>query len=162
MIAFHVKSKSFDVIGVPSDHSASGLILYVMVNGLWVIPPLSRVGASTSSGEASKLPWRFRTIAYGRTCSPTLYQYQVAEEQVVIGLMQSGHCSAPTTMFPPVFGAAVVAAGALLDELPCGVLLELLLHAAPTIEATAATVMARNSQRVRKVDPSLRASPPGR
>src|SRR5439155_8285622 len=84
---FHVKSKSADVIGVPSAHTASGLILYVMVNGFWVMPPLSSVGASARVGEATKFPFRSSTIAYGSTCSRTEYQVHVAEEHSLIGLM---------------------------------------------------------------------------
>src|SRR5262245_30060377 len=101
MIDFHVNSKSAAVIGVPSDQFASGLILYVMLNGLSVIPPLSRLGASVNSGVATKLPSRSTTIACGSTCSATLYQYQVAEEHEVIGFTHSGHCSALRTAVPP-------------------------------------------------------------
>src|SRR3989442_9920935 len=78
-----------------------------MVNGFWVIPPLSRVGASVRSGEATKFPFRSSTIAYGRTCSSTEYHVHVAEEQLVMGLMHSGHCSAPMTMDPPRVGPLV-------------------------------------------------------
>ena len=48
-VAFHVNSKSFEVIGEPSSQTASGLILNVIVNGSWVMPPLSSVGSSASS-----------------------------------------------------------------------------------------------------------------
>src|SRR6266540_700247 len=67
MMAFQVKSMSAEVIGVPSAHTALSLILYEMVNGLWVIPPLSRVGASARTGEATKFPFRSSTIAYERS-----------------------------------------------------------------------------------------------
>src|SRR5262245_25221574 len=76
------------------------------------MPPLSSVGASTRGGEAAKLPFRSRTMAYGSTCSPTDHQYQVAAEQLVIGLMHSGHCSAPSTMDPPCGGGGLVSGGA--------------------------------------------------
>src|SRR5213595_3117214 len=100
-MAFHVNSKSAEVIGVPSDHTALSAILKVTVNGFWVMPPLSRVGASVRTGEATKFPFRSSTIAYGSTCSSTLYHVQVAEAQLVIGLTHSGHCSAPMTICPP-------------------------------------------------------------
>src|SRR5262245_28326464 len=149
MIAFHVNSKSAEVIGVPSDQLASGLILNVTLKGLSVIPPLSRLGASVSSGDATKFPWRSTTMAYGSTCSPTLYQYHVAEEHDVIGFTHSGHCSAPRTADPPWVGpgdadgvpvapGAVVAAGSLLPP-----------HAAATTPTTAARTATLTRKRTR-------------
>src|SRR2546425_8018501 len=106
-MALQVKSKSAEVIGDPSAQTALSLILYVMVNGFWVMPPLSRVGASDSSGDATKFPFRSRTIAYPSTCSRTEYQVHVADEHSLMGLMHSGHCSAPMTIEPPFVGLAV-------------------------------------------------------
>src|SRR5262245_47036403 len=139
MIAFHVKSRSAEVIGVPSDQLASGLILYVTLNGLCTIPPLSRLGASVSSGVATKFPCRSTPIGCGSTISPTLYQYHVAAEHEVIGFTHSGHCSAPRTAVPPWVGPAVgeavpVCPGAVVAD---GSLLPP--HAAATTPTTAAS-----------------------
>src|SRR5262245_15950141 len=162
MIAFHVKSKSAEVIGVPSDQLASGLILNVTLNGLSVMPPLSRLGASVSSGDATKFPCRSTTIAYGRTCSPTLYQYHVAAEHDVIGFTHSGHCSAPRTAEPPWVGPGValgvpVAPGVVADGV------ELPPHAAATTPTTAARTATFTRKRNRiPFPPFLQAPTPGR
>src|SRR5712691_11775307 len=110
-----------------------------MVNGFCVIPPLSRVGASDSSGEATKFPFRSRTIAYPSTCSSTEYQVHVADEHSLMGLTHSGHCSAPTTIEPPLLGVAVdvgVAVGVFFPP-----------QAAATMLTTANTAMARAALR---------------
>src|SRR2546428_12595092 len=106
-MAFQVKSKSAEVIGDPSAQTALSLILYVMGTGFCVIPPLSRVGASVNSGEAPKFPFESRPIAYPRTCSSTRYQAHGAHQHPLLGLPHSGHCSAPTTIEPPLTGRAV-------------------------------------------------------
>src|SRR5436309_4602933 len=140
MIARHVKSKSAEVIGVPSAHTALSAILKLTVNGFWVMPPLSSVGASASTGDATKFPFRSSTIAYGSTCSATEYQNHVADEQLVIGLMHSGHCSAPRTISPPCWMPCVVVAD------PAGLLafgLPLPPQAAATMPTTESIAMAR-------------------
>ena len=138
-MAFQVKSKSAEVIGDPSAQTALSLILYVMVNGFCVMPPLSSVGASDSSGEATKFPFRSRTIAYPSTCSRTEYQVHVADEHSLMGLTHSGHCSAPTTIEPPLTGFAVDVV------VPLGVVFPP--QAAATMLTTANTEMARATLR---------------
>src|SRR5438128_2573159 len=153
-MAFQVKSKSAEVIGYPSAQTALSLILYVMVNGFWVIPPLSRVGASDSSGEATKFPFRSRTIAYPSTCSRTEYQVQVADEHSLMGLMHSGHCSAPTTIEPPLTGFDVP------EFVGVGVL-AFPPQAAATMLTTASTAMARATLRnLINLPPFLCSCPP--
>src|SRR5439155_7123153 len=134
-MAFQVKSKSAEVIGVPSAQTALSLILYVMVNGLCVIPPLSRVGASVSSGDATKFPFRSTIIAYPSTCSSTEYQVHVADEHSLMGLTHSGHCSAPTTIEPPLTGFDAGAVVFVVAAFPP--------QAAATMLTTANTAMAR-------------------
>src|SRR6266542_469897 len=134
-MAFQVKSKSAEVIGDPSAQTALSLILYVLVNGFCVIPPLSSVGASDSRGEATKFPFRSRTIAYPSTCSSTEYQVHVADEHSLMGVMHSGHCSAPMTIEPPRVGFAVALWVALGVPPPP--------QAAATMPTTATRAMAR-------------------
>src|SRR5262249_59696622 len=100
--ACQVNAKSADVIGEPSSHTAASLIRNRTVNGSWVSPPFSRVGASTSIGEATKLPATSSCMARGSTCSRTVYQAHSDALQLVMGLMHSGHCSAPKTGLPPI------------------------------------------------------------
>src|SRR5437667_7554152 len=138
-MAFQVKSKSAEVIGDPSAQTALSLILYVMVNGFCVMPPLSSVGASDSSGDATKFPFRSRTIAYPSTCSRTEYQVHVADEHSLMGLMHSGHCSAPITIEPPLTGFDAGAVVLLVAAFPP--------QAAATILTTASTAMVRATLR---------------
>src|SRR6266542_4669725 len=138
-MAFQVKSKSAEVIGDPSAQTALSLILYAMVNRFCVIPPLSRVGASDSRGEATKFPFRSRTMAYPSTCSSTEYQVHVADEHSLMGFTHSGHCSAPMTIEPPLTGFAVdVAVGCSVVPPP---------QAAATMPTTANRAMARATLR---------------
>src|SRR3989442_11671936 len=101
-MAFSVNLKSSDVIGVPSPHFAAGLILDLTENGLWVRPPLSRLGASVSSGELVNVPWRVTCMARGITYWVTDQKSHEAEAHCVTGLMHSGYCSAPRTILPPL------------------------------------------------------------
>src|SRR5438094_10253320 len=103
-MAFQVKSKSAEVIGDPSAQTALSLILYVMVNGFSVSNPFFNEGASRNSGEATKLPFGSSCMALGRTCSRTVYQVHGDDAHWLMGLMHSGHCSAPNTADPPSFG----------------------------------------------------------
>src|SRR5437879_13408962 len=99
-MAFQVKSKSAEVIGDPSAQTALSLMWNRTVNGVVVRPPLSRVGTSRNSGEATNLPFASSCMALGRTCSRTVYQVQRDDEHSLMGLMHLGHCSAPNTSEP--------------------------------------------------------------
>src|SRR6266496_4242795 len=149
---------SLEVIGEPSSHTAFGLIFRVTVKGFPLLrPPLSRVGSSTSTGEAMKFPFRSRTAASGRTCWSTDHQVHVADAQLVIGFVHSGHCSAPKTTWPPSF-----AAGAAVDVAPPPADL-LLLQAAATTRRTPARAMVLPSKRnLIPFPPFSKPSPSGR
>src|SRR3954454_4433605 len=94
---------SFDVIGVPSSQTAFLLILYVIVNGLSLINPLSRLGASSRTGDAWNSFFWLRNINFGRTYSSATQCIHDEFAHWSMGLMQSGHCSAPRTIDPPFF-----------------------------------------------------------
>src|SRR5438552_10503092 len=99
-MAFQVKSKSAEVIGDPSAQTALSLMWNRTVNGSVVRPPLPKVGTSRNSGEATNLPFASICMALGRTCSRTVYQVQGEGAHSLMGLMHSGHCSAPNTSEP--------------------------------------------------------------
>src|SRR5712691_8580635 len=101
MVAFRVNSKSAHVMGVPSAHTACGLIRYFTVNGFWVRPPLATLGYSVVSGEFVNLPSRVSCVALGMTYWMTDQYSQEAEAHWVSTLMHSGYCSAPRTILPP-------------------------------------------------------------
>src|SRR6266542_5957431 len=140
MVALRVNSKSAHVIAVPSAHLAAGLMWNVTEKGLWVIPPLSRLGASVSRGELVKVPCRVNAMARGYTyCVTDQYSHE-AEAHCVRTLMHSGYCSAPRTIFPPWTGLPVAAGEAPPPPPP-------LLQAAPIRPATAIAATVRPSHR---------------
>src|SRR5581483_2232982 len=119
---------SFEVIGVPSLHLAAGLRCQVTVNcGLVFNPPLASDGISVTSGDATKLLFGSSSASRGRTWMGTSHCSHDEFAHCVIGLRQSGHCSAAMTRLPPALPAVVV--GLVVPLLP---LLLLLPHAAAT------------------------------
>ncbi len=105
-----MKSKSADVIGDPSSHTASGFNFTVMVKGFSVMPPFSSVGSSAISEVALKPPSPVVNQSPGSTLTCVV---QISHDEFahwVIGLMHSGHCSAPMVIVPPVGVRSVAAA----------------------------------------------------
>jgi hypothetical protein len=98
-MARHVNSKSLEVMGEPSSHTAAGFKWNATrAGGPASRSPFSRDGALESSGEATKLPSWSSCMARGRTCSRTVHHVQSADAHEVSGFTHSGHCSAPKTM----------------------------------------------------------------
>src|SRR2546425_3132180 len=112
--ARQVNRKSAEVIGEPSSQTAPCLIRYVMVKGVWVKPPFATVGASSSSGDAMNAPAGLTSIARGSTCWSTVMYAHGFQAHPVIGLMHSGHTSAPKIAWPPPYGTMMGALGARL------------------------------------------------
>ncbi len=65
-----------------------------------VTPPLLVVGSSVRSGDATKLLWSSSSARRGSTWIGTSHCSHDELAHCVIGLMQSGHCSAPNTTEP--------------------------------------------------------------